>query len=160
MKVRIKRYNPKKRKGIDLGKIIRHEKTAEAKDVKRDFEATVETWVEKPEFVIEETAYGANIYTTNEIYGYVSGGTRPHVIRVKNAQTLRFNTSGFKAKTRPRVIKSYAGKAARPPTAFPLEVQHPGTEAREFEKTIQKRSEKRFKSKIEHRIALEVRKQG
>lgn len=156
--VRIKRISPRRRKTIDLAAIIAVEKPKEAQAIKRDFEATVATWVRKPEFVIENTQYGANIYTTDKIYGYVSGGTRPHVIAAKNAPTLAFNTSGFAPKTAPRIIGSKAGHAAGPPPAFPQQVQHPGTEAREFEKTIQKRSEKRYAQNVRHAIALENRK--
>lgn len=156
--VRIKRVkSSRKTKGLDLRALIKHEQLKEARATKRDFEKTTATWQRDVDFIIEETRFGANVYTNDDIYGYVDKGTPPHEIRPKNASVLRF-TPGSTAKTRPNVIGSGAGSPGTPPAVFSQVVQHPGTKARRFTQTIQKRSEKRFASNFNHALAKMARK--
>jgi len=139
---------PKQPKGIDLAIIKVVDK--EASDTRKDFQRTTRTWKSKPDFYIRVRGkQSREVYTTNIIYSYVEGGTKPHVIRVRFAKTLRFNTSGFKPKSRPNSIASYGGAAAQPPTAFPKQVQHPGMKARNYVKLIQAKSQKRFKQNMD-----------
>ena len=80
--------------------------------------------------------------TDNEVYHYVDEGTRPHIIRPVRASRLRFK-SGYNAKTKPRKIGSQAGGAFGD-TVYAMQVRHPGSKAREFSPTIQKRRRKPF----------------
>lgn len=116
----------------------------EARDITEQMqgshEAIVATWEKKPKFIAEVKVTRERItmlvFTTDEVYGWVSGGTRPHIIRAKNAVALRFQ-SGYKAKTRKGLIGSTAGGPSGPLVSAQA-VEHPGTEAREFEKSIAK----------------------
>lgn len=118
---------------------------ATLKVVNADYRAVTRTWKRKPVFKTT-LAHKAgpdlvgSVWTDDEIYGYVTEGTRPHVIRPKHGRSLRFKT-GYRAKTTPRVIGSHAGGASGP-TAFAEVVHHPGTAAREFEDEIAKRRQK------------------
>lgn len=110
--------------------------------IRRDFDKTVSTWEKKPKFTVKRirTNTGAIIFeagTDNEIYGYVTMGTEPHVIRAKNAPFLSFRYP-FGAKTTPNLLTSKAGFLGDN-WARKQEVQHPGTEPRNFNKIIAKR---------------------
>lgn len=105
-----------------------------AEDAKADFEKTVDTWDNKPEFVVEKRPRSLVVKTDDKIYHFVDGGTRAHVIRPVNAPMLAFSGS-YQAKTTPRVIASRPGGRSGP-VVFAAEVHHPGTEAREFSKII------------------------
>ena len=74
------------------------------KDIGKDFSATTKTWTHKTQFT-NEFDDGRNrirvaTHTGDEIYGYVSGGTRPHIIRPRRGTRLRFQ-AGYRAKTSP-----------------------------------------------------------
>jgi len=107
-----------------------------SKAILADYRVTHQTWKHNPGFKIAQPSkYEWHIFTESEIYGYVSGGTRPHQIRPKNpAGVLRFQ-SGYSAKTVPRVIMSRQGGASGP-TFTAKVVNHPGTEGRDFPKVI------------------------
>ena len=154
--VRVKRIKPDpKTKHLEgMAQFNKEQQLLEAERIQTDYEKTVKTWKRDVDFDIDETRFGANVGTDDEVYGYVDKGTKPHVIRPKKAKVLAFRTGG-RPKTRPRTITSYEGKPGSPPTLFRPEVQHPGTEARDFTKTIQKRSEKRFAR--EYRKALRIK---
>lgn len=101
----------------------------------KDFEATTSTWDTDVDFATQrQSPEEYSVGTDNEIYGYVSQGTRPHKIRAVNAPNLAFQT-GYRAKTTPRQIGSSAGGPFGD-SAFAKEVDHPGTEAREFDIAI------------------------
>lgn len=113
-----------------------------AEQIKRDFQATTRTWEKQPKFTVKRIrdASGAIIYeagTDDKIYGYVSMGTEPHTIRAKNAPFLSFRYP-FGAKTTPNLLTSKAGFLGDN-WARKQEVQHPGTEPRNFHKIIAKR---------------------
>lgn len=109
-------------------------------EANRDFKKTIRTWRTKPGFLIRRASpvkLKAQVFTTNEIYFYVTRGTRPHIIRPKNAAALSFR-SGFQPKTTPRMIRSDAGRRFGP-RVFARQVHHPGTKARDFDVVIAKR---------------------
>lgn len=107
-----------------------------ATDVQADFARTVNTWNHRPTFVIQKGAGERTIFTTDLIYKYVSEGTKPHPIVARNAKSLHFFAVGFAPKTRVRRIRASAGAVATQGEAFPVAVQHPGTQAREFAEVI------------------------
>src|SRR3990172_10716082 len=112
---------PKVAKLIDLARLQRELRDAldhTGNIVRDDFQKTVKTWEHQPTFRKEGprlTGAGLEVLvsTNQEAYTYVTRGTRPHLIRPRRARRLRFQT-GFKAKTRPRIISSRAGGASRP----------------------------------------------
>lgn len=118
-----------------------------AEQIRRDFDKTVSTWEKKPKFTVKRIrdASGAIIFeagTDNEIYGYVTMGTEAHVIRAKNAPFLSFRYGGS-PKTTPNLLTSKAGFIGNS-WAQKQEVNHPGTEARNFHTIIAER----FKNKV------------
>lgn len=110
-----------------------------AEDAKSDFEKTVETWDNKPEFEIEERPRSFVVATDSEIYKFVDAGTRAHTIPADPFLAFR---GSYQAKTTPRVIMSRSGGASGDYVYTTKDVQHPGTEAREFTKTIMGKWEK------------------
>lgn len=111
-----------------------------ASQMRRDFEKTVSTWKKKPKFKIKKVRGSSISYTVstgNAIYGYVTLGTVPHIIRPKRAKMLRFYTGGS-PKTTPNILKSGPGTAGTN-LRFAKLVKHPGTEARNFHIIIAKR---------------------
>jgi len=105
-----------------------------------NFKATVKTWRRKPRFVRRKAtrkgkAIEGDVTTLDEIYGYVTGGTRRHVIRPRRGRLLAFRGGKYRAKTRRRVLGSRGGGATGG-LRFAKQVMHPGTEAREFQQEI------------------------
>lgn len=139
-------------------KVARQLNTLErdAEGIKADFEATTATWKHKPEFVIKfqpwptAGAISAVVYTDDEIYGYVDRGTKPHPIAAKYAPYLRFQV-GYHAKTTPNTIGSHGGGKFGP-WRMPKEVQHPGTEARNFSQIIQEKWQKRLPEDMQEAV--------
>lgn len=106
-----------------------------AKETVVQFKRTTKTWDKQPEFTItNDGEFGRIVGTENEIYDYVTHGTRPHVIRPVAAQNLAFATVSV-AKTIPNVLDSGSGGSGGP-VAFAMVVNHPGTKPRNFEKLV------------------------
>jgi len=135
------------------------------REIRSEFEKTVESWDKKPKFQSEITLKGgpaALVGTDDEVYGYVNNGTPPHVIAAKSGKSLAFQWRGpgsYRPKTRPRIIGSSAGGPTGD-TVYPKAVQHPGTEAREFDKTIQIKMTPRFKKRMEEAMRDAAKKSG
>lgn len=133
--------------------------TGTAKAIKVDYDVTTQTWTRRPTFTITTPNWYERLITTeNEIYGYVTGGTRPHIIRPRNAPALSFQWGGpgsYSAKTTPRIVASKAGGSSGP-TVYRQEVHHPGTQAREFEVVISDKWQKRWPKIVYRAIASEL----
>jgi len=143
-----------------------------ARDIQKDFEATTKTWNHKPQFVKEVDTKASPVQvlvgTDDEIYRYVDEGTKPHPIFAgiytgkSNKKALSFQWGGkgsYRAKTSPGVIGSKAGGPTGPFVAFPF-VQHPGTKPRNFDITIQKKWEPKFKRLMEKALSVGARNSG
>lgn len=63
---------------------------------------------------------------------YVERGTRPHVIRPRNAKALRFPARGVSTTLAGRVRASEARKLGRGAYTFARSVNHPGTKAKPY----------------------------
>lgn len=107
------------------------------------FKRTTNTWQTPVEFVVDgpENGIGA-VGTDNDIYGYVSRGTRPHLITPKNASVLVWEAGKYTAKTRAGVLGSRS-TGLKPSggvgqAVFAKVVHHPGTQARAFEEAVAK----------------------
>jgi hypothetical protein len=113
----------------------------------RDFLSTVSTWSHKPSFRTEEPhseghAIVGSVSTRDEVYATVNAGAKPHVIRPRRARKLRFQR-GYRAKTRPRTLASYAGGPYGPEVCTEV-VHHPGFEPRAFSETVAERASARW----------------
>lgn len=132
-------------------------------DVQVFFDATVATWDHKPEWVKElkgaaplsKEIVGA-YWTADQIYEWVTRGTEEHPIVARNAAALAFPGT-FTAKTIPGVIGSGAGGSGGD-TVIRKSVQHPGTQARDFDKAIKRKAEPIFLKRMTAatRIAAKV----
>lgn len=123
--------------------------------VERDLRSTTRTWQNRPVFYIvigkQGNDYTITAGTDNLIYKFVTGGTKAHVIKPKRSKYLSFQ-SGYRAKTRPQIIGSQDGGAFGD-SVFAQSVQHPGTKARKFIETIQKRRQKTIEQEVSQAIA-------
>lgn len=123
-------------------------------ELSKEFEKTVRTWKDKPVFR-REHYFGfhvawVKVYTYSEKYRLVNAGAAPHTILPRRAKLLRFQT-GYKAKTRARLIGSVAGgKSGRYISA--RAVHHPGFEAREFDDAIAEQYQETFRDDIQEAI--------
>lgn len=155
-----KAIKPSKMRAPGVRAEVRNSARRMATQIKQDFDKTVKTWTRKPKFEKITSTAGGNVAvlvgTDNEIYGYVSRGTKPHRIEPKNAPFLVFQT-GYKAKTTPNVIGSTVGGPTGP-TVRAKGVTHPGTDARNFDEVITKKWEPRFKREMEAAMKRGLRK--
>lgn len=129
--------------------------------IKKDFQRTTITWRKRPIFEMIISLKGGPqvfVYTDNKIYQYVSKGTPEHVIVPVEARALRFR-AGYIAKTKPRVIGSFSG-GPYGKVVLAAAVLHPGTEAREFDKVIQRKWRSRFKKRMEKAMRRARQKSG
>jgi len=117
--------------------------------IDQDFQATIASWKNGPEFVIEAAHYEGgdivgSVSTADEIYGYVVRGTSAHDIMPVKAKKLHF-LSGYAPKTYKRVIGSQAGGASGA-DVFANVVHHPGSEARDFDLAIVEKRQPDFEA--------------
>lgn len=125
-----------------------------AKKIRADLEKTTKTWKHKVIFTIKIGSAGsevqATVQTDDEIYGWVTHGTKPHIIRPRNAKVLRFFTP-YGAKTRVRWIGSSKGSRGNR-VVYAKEVHHPGTKAREFHIVIAEKHQAAYSEGMQRRI--------
>lgn len=139
-----------------LGRAIENALDGAARAAKVDFEVTQQTWSEKSRAAFEIVSRPGErvVQTADRPYVFVTGGTRPHVIRARAAARLAF-PANFAAKTTPRRIASGAGGRGGP-MVFVREVRHPGSEAREFEVVIAAKWQGRLPVTVQRAIDAEV----
>jgi len=148
MKVTLKPILPDMKQFLDVNAFERNMKDAldhTINIVHDDFKATVKSWKKPAKFDKKDARkvggrLEAITSTSDEIYFYVTRGTRPHIIVPKSAGALSFQT-GYRAKTRVRVIGSRSG-GSYGPRVTAKSVMHPGTDARDFDKEIAKRRQR------------------
>lgn len=121
-----------------------------ADEVQDDFHLTISTWNRRVKFDKDVSETEAVIGTDDKIYGYVTEGTRPHIIVPRRKKVLAFQI-GYKAKTTPRFIGSGPGGASGP-DVFAGRVHHPGTAAREFEQAIGEKQEPDFERRVQEAV--------
>jgi hypothetical protein len=132
------------------------------RDVNGDFDDTVSTWDNKVKFdkEFQQTTKRIRFFTGtgNEIYGYVSLGTKPHRIRPKRAKALHFMGT-YSAKTSPGTIKAKSGGSSGA-DVFSQGVQHPGTKARNFDVLIAKKWRSPFAKRMRAAVERGIKKSG
>jgi len=104
--------------------------------VQRDFESTTATWKNKPGFKGKRAtgiSFVSRMWSNQNQWIWVSGGTRPHIIVPRRASRLRFQ-SGYRRKTTVGRLGSRAGGSFGG-TVFAKAVRHPGNKPAGFEKT-------------------------
>lgn len=117
-------------------------------------------WSHRPSISAEVIFHGGSdvelrVTIDDQIYAWVSQGTRPHVIRPKGqGYPLRFQ-AGYKAKTIPGSLTPSGGGPFGPQVAA-FEVHHPGTQPRRFVETatdkVQPEIGKILKAEIEREM--------
>lgn len=132
------------------------------KDVTKDFDDTVSTWDTDVKFdkQFQQTPKRIRFFTGtgNEIYSYVSLGTKPHRIRPKRAKALHF-LGTYSAKTSPGTIKAKSGGSSGA-DVFSKGVQHPGTKARNFDVLIAKKWRSPFAKRLTQAVNRGAKKSG
>jgi hypothetical protein len=119
---------------------------------------TTGTWRHKPKFYKVRTKRGISVATKSDIYKWVDRGTKPHIIRARNAKFLAFRYP-YKAATKPRVIASYRATVGKN-WARKFEVHHPGTKPRNFTDEIVKRIQKRAANVMREEINKVINAEG
>lgn len=109
-----------------------------AEEVLKEFKTTIETWNEKPDFIIESAQFTRQVYTVNQIYDWVNNGTEPHEILPVRKQALRFYTGGVVAKTAIGSLGSRPGMEGTD-VVFRKRVTDNFVKAREFDRVIWER---------------------
>lgn len=160
--IQAKAIKPKKINLAAMRRELTDELGAIAEDVQTDFDKTTQTWEHKPAWT-QTVKTGDRraefaVLTSDEIYGYVDRGTKPHIIRPKRATRLAFGVGGS-PKTTPRVIGSTSGSRGAA-MIYSLGVQHPGTKPREFEKTLATKWRKLFSPRMKAALARAAAKSG
>jgi len=132
-------FNPNKvEKGIQNGLI------SLAKGARVDFDVTTQTWSNRPEFKItNKGADFSEVFTDDDVYRYLNDGTTRHPIVAVNAPNLVFFRKGFRPKTRVGYIGSNKGSKANKDLFVGKMVDHPGNEARNWDKEIADKWKKR-----------------
>lgn len=160
--IRFKAIIPKKLNTDAMMAALTKEMKDIHKEVDKDFDSTVKTWDNKPKFDREFKSSKSQIRfftgTNNEIYGYVSGGTRPHRIVPKRAKVLKFKGT-YNAKTSPGSIPAGPGGSSGA-DVFSKGVMHPGTKPRNFDKQIAKKWEKNFRRRLVKTMQQVAKKSG
>jgi hypothetical protein len=119
--------------------------------VKADFDTTIDTWNEKPEFKIEAPdRWHRLIFVESQIYSWINDGTPAHEILPVRAQALAFMTGG-QSKTQPNSLGSGPGV---PGTNFVMahKVMNPGITARNFDELIATFYAERFPQMIQEAL--------
>lgn len=160
--IRFKAIIPKKLNTDAMMKALTGEMKDIHKEVDKDFDSTVKTWDNKPKFDRKFKSSKSQIRfftgSSNEIYGYVSGGTKPHRIVPKRAKVLKFKGT-YSAKTSPGSIQAGPGGASGA-DVFSKGVMHPGTKPRNFDKQIAKKWEKNFRRRLVTTMQEVAKKSG
>ena len=141
--VKFRAIRPPKMDVEAANRIMRNALRTEGRHILKDFGETTKTWDHKVAFkththlALADLTMSVEVETDDEIYGFVSDGTKKHDIRPKKpGGTLAFQ-SDYKAKTTRGVIGSSSGGPFGN-TVFAKAVKHPGTKARRFPTTIWK----------------------
>jgi len=151
MGTRVVKVLPKKFKGKVFKKAIQQAARNTSNFTIKEYRKTVKTWKKRPIFKkITKSSRGrleVEIFTENEIYGYVDRGTKPHPIFAgiytgkSDKKALSFMKGGT-PKTRPGFIGSGAGSPGTTKVLTPY-VNHPGSKPRDFTEIIEKATEKK-----------------
>jgi len=124
-------------------------------DLRREFARTYRSWDHQPNFQ-QDHYFGVRVmwvkvFTYSQQYRLVNAGARPHSIFPKHAGRMLHFRTGYKPKTRPRLIGSFTGGKFGDYISTPM-VHHPGFEGREFDQTIAEEYQETFRDDIQEAI--------
>ena len=106
----------------------------------KEFKKTYKTWDHKPKFTKKVKVTGKGIEwvvgTDDQIYQWVSDGTKGPYPIPKSGPGLLVFPSGYKAKTTPNILFSQRGGPFGSPVFVKGQVMHPGIKARNFDTTV------------------------
>ena len=126
-----------------------------AKGALVDFKVTTQTWNHQPDFAIDQPSADRRVVgTDDDIYGYVTHGTKPHVI-VAHGKALAFPGGGFRPKSRPRYIGANKGSKGGA-IIFRPRVNHLGSAPREFDEAIAEKWRKELPVVMQRAIDSEL----
>lgn len=131
------------------------------RDFRSKFGQSVDGWEHRVAFRGRRDMTGQHarlVYGTNDdIYTFVSKGTKPHEIKPKKkGGRLRFQ-KGHRAKTRRGSLQSGSGGRSGE-AVFAGKVKHPGSEPRDFDKTVVKQVQPKFEGYVREEIEKASRK--
>lgn len=133
-------------------------------ELQNEHRKVIRDWTHKPGFRVQSSRkpglYTIKIVPTGRyapIYGYVDKGTKPHIIAAKNVPLLHFQT-GYSARTAPVAKYNQGTGTASGAWVAKAQVNHPGTEAREFSKTFLEELSPTFGERIMAAIKLGIQK--
>jgi len=151
--VTIKGIKPQRFKTEEIKREVEKALDAEGKLHQRELKKTVQTWRKKPKFEsLHEYGRGDMIVITGptgdteaaQHWVWTDKGTKPHIIRARNAPALRFQVN-YSPKTFPRQFTSYhAGSWG--PWRRPFSVRHPGTEPRRWSEILSQQRKTPFRN--------------
>ena len=106
----------------------------------KEFAKTYRTWDHKPTFKKKVKAsrgsIGWEVWTADQIYSWVSGGTKGPYKIPKDKPGLLVFPSGYKAKTTPNLVFSKQGGSFGSTVFFYGQVTHPGIDPRNFDEAV------------------------
>lgn len=135
-----------------------------AKELRAWHQIVVRDWKHRPTFAVESGGGRSfrvkainPVGKNRKIWFFVDRGTKPHLIRAKPGGRLKFQT-GYSAKTAP-VARANVGTGRRTGAwVSKQQVNHPGTKAREFSKTIVQSLDPPFVDRIQAAILRGINK--
>lgn len=113
--------------------------------IQADFNVTTQTWKKRPTFIVKKTRNGYQIYTTDLIYHFISGGTRVRYATM---------TNDFRPKTRVEQILSRKGRGGL--KFISKRRPRPGIKARKYPETIGKKWNKQIPRQFQRAISAEL----
>lgn len=169
----VKPIHPKKFKDADFKRVIRNAvRRVGEQIIREDYQAIVKTWSDesKPEFKLhthvtaKETSPSIEIEVIGDIWKWVNEGTKPHPIWAgiytgKSDKKVLAFPSAFSPKTKVGVIGSSAGSKGGDTVLRPY-VQHPGTEARNFDAAIAEKRRPWFKKQMQEAMKEATKASG
>lgn len=151
----VKGIKPKKLEVDKIRQNILKALEREGKIVIAEYNKTVATWNDPPQFeaLVDVSGSEAAVLvgpTGSELqvnkFVWTDQGTKPHTIAARNAPRLIFR-EGFSPKTLPGVIASYPGGTFGALVGARA-VRHPGTKPRRFTAIIQRKRLKPFRAEV------------
>ena len=138
---------------LGISTVLRNAHVQVTEAAKVDFQVTTQTWNHQPHFTTTANEQGGTVGTKDRIYGFVSKGTNPHVIRPKRARVLRFRVGG-RSKTVPNKIRSRRG-ARGSLLVHAKRVLHPGSAPRNFDHVIKNKWDTEYPTLVQLAIDSE-----
>lgn len=145
---------PKKINDKAMLEVLASEVSKYSPYIKQDFEKTVAGWkMQKPTFAIKfrrsPSVMSLSVAITGnkksqEVWGYLNYGTKPHRITPKRAKRLRFPSGTYQRGSSPGRLNTYPASKATGPDVYAKAVNHPGFPARDWLKVIKQTHEKPF----------------